>query len=180
MAHSILFPASVSQDISGPCTFLDLALLLHFLVEASDASRLVTGVDILPGDGVLAAAQNVLVDAGQPGAEDHGAPLAVADNLELHAAADGLAHAKGALERLHADGLLRGLPVLEAGLEGVGRRGARRLRVVGGRADAVAQRVVEAGRRGRRGRGLLRGAAGVGVAAGSLAAGDEAHRLAKS
>lgn len=156
--------------------YLNLALLLHFLVEAGDASRFVAGEDVLPGDGVVASAKNVLVDTGEAGAEDQGPPGAVTDSLELHAAAEGLGHAKGAAERLHAHRLLRGLPVLEARLERVRRRDAARLRVPGGRPDAVPQRVVEAGRRGGRGRGLLGGAAGVGVAAGSLVAGDEAHR----
>lgn len=110
--------------------------------------------------------------AGETGAKYHGPPLAVADNLELHAAADGLAHAKCALERLHADGLLRGLPVLEAGLEGVRRRHLGRGRVVGRGSHAVAQGIVDS-RRGR-GRRVVLAVAGVGEAGRRLGGGDEA------
>lgn len=99
---------------------MNLELLFHLVMESRQGPRLVACEYIVPGDGVLAALEDILMDAGQPGAESHGPPLAVANNLELHAAADGLGDAKRALERLHADGFLGGLPALEAGLEGVG------------------------------------------------------------
>ena len=109
------------------------------------------------------------MDTGQAGAEGHGAPLAFADNLELHAAADRLGHAERAAQGVHADGLLRGLPVLEARLEGVrGGRGAGGLE--GRRGHAVAEGVVDAGGGG--------GGAGCrGKGAGLRILGDYAHGL---
>lgn len=111
------------------------------------------------------------MDAGKAAAESHGPPLALADNLELHAPADGLGDAKGALEGLHADGLLGGLPVLEAGLERVRRDGLVGGGVKGRDADAVAEGVVDAGRGGGRG-----GVGGVGEGCGCLGGGDDSHR----
>lgn len=152
---------------------LDLELLLHLVVEAGDRSRLITGVDVLPGNSILAAAQDVLVDARQAVAESQRAPLAVAHHLELHAAADGLSHAKRAAQRLHPYSLLRGLPVLQARFERVCRHGLVRASFEGGLADTVAQRVVDAGRR-RGGCGLV-ARVGEGVCVGRL--GDDAHGL---
>lgn len=151
---SISFPVSDVPHSQTCPPSVNLKLLLHLLVEASHSPRLAAGKDVVPGDGVLAALEDVLVDAGQPAAEGHGPPLAVADNLELHAAADGLGDAKGAAEGLHADGLLGGLPGLEAGLERVRGDGLVGGGVEGGEADAVAEGVVDA-RGGGRGGGVV-------------------------
>lgn len=123
---------------------MNLEFLLHLVMESRQGPRLVACKHILPSDGVFPALQDILVNTGKSCAEGHGPPLAVADNLELHAAADGLGDAKGALERLHADGLLGGLPALEAGLERVGGGGLVGGSVEGGDADAVAEGVVDA------------------------------------
>lgn len=122
-------------------------------MESCNAPQLISSEDILPSNGIILSPQDLLVNAGQASAEGHGPPLAVPYDLELHAATDGLGHAKGALEGLHAHGFLGGLPVLEAGLEGVRGRGHVVLGVEGGDADAVTQGVVDAGRGGR-GRGV--------------------------
>lgn len=141
-------------------------------MHARHRPHLLIREDVLPGDHILAAPQDVLVDAGQAGAEGEGPPLAVADHLELHAAADGLGDSVGASEGLHAQGLLGGLPVLEAGLEGVGGGGLVGGGVVGGLGDAVAEGVVDAG--GGGGGGC---AVGVGEGAGLGVGGDDAERL---
>lgn len=103
-------------------------------------------------------------------AEGQRPPLAVARDLELHAAADRLRHAEGAAQALHAQGLLGRLPGLEAGFERVARDGRGGLCGQGVWADAVAERVVDAG--GGRG-GCVGRFEGAGVGGG----GDYAHGL---
>lgn len=132
-------------------------------MNTRNAPHLVTGEDVLPADHVLPPLEDVLVDAGQAAAQCEGPPLAVADDLELHAAADGLGDAVGAAQGLHAEGLLGGLPALEAGLEGVRRGGLVGGGVEGGLGDAVAEGVVDARGGGRRG-GAVRVAEGGGLA----------------
>ena len=143
-------------------------------METSHGPRLIAGEHILPRDGGVPSPQDILVDAGQAVAEGQGPPLAVADYLELHAPADGLGDAERAAEGLHLEVLLRGLPVLEAGLERVRRGGLAVGGVVGALAHAVAECVVDA-RRGGRGGGLCGVGEGLGVGGG----GDDAQRLEK-
>jgi len=100
-------------------------------------------VDVLPGDGVLLALQDLLVQAGlAAAAQSHRPPLAVARDLELHAAPDRLRHAECAPQRLHAQLLARRLPRLQARLEGVCGSGGRGRGEWGG-ADARTESVVE-------------------------------------
>jgi len=130
----------------------DFELPLHLLVHAHSSPLLLAGEDVIPVDKRLSALQDVLVDASARGAgaagpaEGERAPLALAGDLELHAAADGLGHAKRLTQGLHAYRLLGCLPRLEAGLERVpgrgylaGRGAVEEKRVV---AEAVAEGVV--------------------------------------
>lgn len=142
-----LFPVLVRLDTES---LLNLELLLHLIVETGNTPSLIASVDILPGNHILTALEDLLVEAGEATSEGHGPPLAIADDLELHAAANRLGDTKGASQGLHAQGLLSSLPVLEAGLEGMGRNGCVGLGVVGVDADAVAEGVVNAGRGRRR------------------------------
>ncbi len=105
-------------------------------MDAERAALLLAGEHVLPVAGGLAAHEDVLVhagaaDAGGAGAaaQAHGPPRALARDLQLHAPPDGLRHAEGLAQRLHAQVLLGGLPRLEAGLERVaGHGGGRRRR----------------------------------------------------
>lgn len=141
-------------------------------METSNRPCVIASVDVLPCDHIILPSENILVNAGQATTESHGPPLTVLDDLELHATTDGLGDSKSATKSLHANSLLRSLPVLETGLERVGRDGDGGLGVVGGGADAVTESVVDA--RGGGGGGCMRyvgegGWVGVG--------GDYAHGL---
>lgn len=106
---------------------------------------LFAGKYILPLHRRLPAAQDILAHArAAPAAQYHGPPLALTRDLELHAAADRLRDAERPAQRLHAHGLLRELPLLEARLEGVrrGRGGGVLGRREGVRAQAGAEGVV--------------------------------------
>jgi hypothetical protein len=58
-----------SLRTTAPCASVDLELLLHLVVHTGDAPDLLSGKNIVPGDGSVPAAQDVLVDAGQTRAE---------------------------------------------------------------------------------------------------------------
>lgn len=141
-------------------------------MEASHGSRVIPSIDILPRNSIVATPQDIFVNTGQTATEGIGPPLTVADHLELHAAANRLSNTKGAFEGLHAEGLLGGLPSLEAGLERVGRDRLVGGGVEGGDADAVSESVVDA-----RGRGGGGGVRGVSEGSGVGARGNNAHRL---
>ena len=130
----------------------DLQLPLHLLMNRHRRPRLLARKHILPRDSLVAPGQNLLVDARRRRPRQrHRPPLAVARDLELHAAADRLRHAKRASQRLHAERLARGFPVLEARFERVRRGWVGRARrgVVRVGADTGAERVVQAWGRGR-------------------------------
>lgn len=150
---------------------LDLELLFHLIVESRNGSCLIASEDVLPGNRSITAPKNILVNAGEAIAEGHGPPLAVLNNLELHATSNRLSHAIGASKRLHLESLLSSLPVLEAGFEGMS-RGGRGLGVEGGCADTVAESIVDA--RGGGGGGCVRN---VSVGLGVGVAGDDTHCL---
>ena len=144
----ILIIQALSAALAQP--LLHPNLLLNLLVEGRQRPRLVAHEDILPLNARIPTHQDILVHAPPAPTKRHGSPLALPSNLQLHASPDGLRDAECAAQTLHLQLVLRLLPFLEAGLQGVrrvGKRGRLRGRELRGRGtNAGAQRVVDSGR----------------------------------
>ena len=130
-------------------------------MDTDGAALLLAGKDILPITRGVAAGEDILVHAraadaraARAAAQTRGPPRPLARDLELHGAPDGLRHAEGLAQRLHAQVLLRRLPRLQTRLERVAGYRGRRSRRGGGEAgggwvQTLAENVVDAGRGGR-------------------------------
>lgn len=120
-------------------------LALQLLMEALYTPHLRAVENILPRTARIPARQNILMHAWSSTAQHQRLPLAIARDLQLHAASDRLSDPECSPQALKLERVLRGGPLREAGFEGMCRVELQGLGgAVGCWADAGAEGVVQA------------------------------------